>query len=372
MGAHVEGTSGLHRVIRFMWHSKPYTWLLVATTVFCAGCPDSTPTGSSTDADSDGVANAADNCPATANADQSDANGNGFGDACEYVTGSHYAILTAHGVVEVLLDECRRPTRMVDAQGAYTLAWSDEGRQVTATAQTANEELRETVSLDWSEAALLEIFADLEAQTGVDQSNRRHWLAADPDGVAQSAACIGAETGKWQITAQWQPPPRPPPGGFETMGDYLRFLNEQGDYWAGLWISWVDRLHQVHGGGIPMLWQRMLDHFQEMERRALNELVEEQRDCLPCTPACDIDCSQFGACYRNGRCDERTQADCDDVGGEFFPGTTCDYGCCATAEGVTVCENMPIANCLQIDADDSASAHHLFPRLCESYDNPCP
>ena len=35
------------------------------------------------DADSDGIANGADNCPAVANADQKDTDGNGIGDACE-------------------------------------------------------------------------------------------------------------------------------------------------------------------------------------------------------------------------------------------------------------------------------------------------
>jgi hypothetical protein len=35
------------------------------------------------DADSDGIANGEDNCPAVANADQKDTDGNGIGDACE-------------------------------------------------------------------------------------------------------------------------------------------------------------------------------------------------------------------------------------------------------------------------------------------------
>jgi hypothetical protein len=40
-------------------------------------------TGGPSDTDADGIANAADNCPLRANAAQTDANGNGAGDACE-------------------------------------------------------------------------------------------------------------------------------------------------------------------------------------------------------------------------------------------------------------------------------------------------
>jgi hypothetical protein len=53
------------------------------------GCGDTDLDGDGTndacddDRDGDGIANASDNCPSAANADQSDSNGNGVGDACE-------------------------------------------------------------------------------------------------------------------------------------------------------------------------------------------------------------------------------------------------------------------------------------------------
>lgn len=45
--------------------------------------PGTNPTPDQTDADGDGIANADDNCPDTANADQADADGDGVGDACD-------------------------------------------------------------------------------------------------------------------------------------------------------------------------------------------------------------------------------------------------------------------------------------------------
>ena len=48
-----------------------------------AGPADTAPPAGSLDQDNDGVADAADNCPTVANADQADLDGNGLGDACD-------------------------------------------------------------------------------------------------------------------------------------------------------------------------------------------------------------------------------------------------------------------------------------------------
>jgi hypothetical protein len=48
------------------------------------------------DDDNDGVADAADNCPATANADQADLNGNGLGDACDTALYGHPQVIASN------------------------------------------------------------------------------------------------------------------------------------------------------------------------------------------------------------------------------------------------------------------------------------
>ena len=49
------------------------------------------------DTDGDGVPDPDDNCPGTANPDQSDSDGDGLGDACDATPGSSVCTLTAHG-----------------------------------------------------------------------------------------------------------------------------------------------------------------------------------------------------------------------------------------------------------------------------------
>lgn len=55
------------------------------------------------DADGDGVADADDNCPAVANADQADADGNGTGDACEQTGGGETQTTGDMGPAEIAL-----------------------------------------------------------------------------------------------------------------------------------------------------------------------------------------------------------------------------------------------------------------------------
>lgn len=347
------------------------TALLVFTTaVLGMECPRSGLLDNITDADSDGTANHADNCPATANPDQADLNGDGIGDACASATGGRYAIRTSRGVVEVLLDSCGRPVALVDADGWFSLAWSANGQQIVITSHQREGMPTITVAPDWSEAAILARLDGVEAQTGIPQTERRSWLEVFPNGTAQSAGCVGLAFSKSGASAQGQFG-LPQPHEFETLGDYMRHLNEQCDYWEGLRDA-VLNLQAIYDGPIPLPFERMLEHIASMETRSRALLLNESQECLPCSATCDIPCAEYGACYRNGQCDERRRPDCDAVGGQFFPGASCDYGCCVTANGVTRCVNVTLAGCRQIDRDDVARAYHLFPGLCERHANPCP
>lgn len=66
----------------FKRSTLPLSYLLTAALLFGAtACGDDTP--APPDDDGDGAANASDNCPAIANADQADTDGDGLGDACD-------------------------------------------------------------------------------------------------------------------------------------------------------------------------------------------------------------------------------------------------------------------------------------------------
>ena len=77
-------TISVRRILRTHWLRVCWSFFfpviicIVLVAAFCCnGC------SRSKDMDSDGVADASDNCPATANTNQADADGNGVGDACQ-------------------------------------------------------------------------------------------------------------------------------------------------------------------------------------------------------------------------------------------------------------------------------------------------
>ncbi len=322
------------------------------------------------DADGDGVQNAADNCPGTANGDQADNDGDGLGNACDSLTAATYALRTDQGVIEVTTDDCGRPSRLVDDEGAFTFSWSDDGTLVTISVEEGGVTTSVDVPIDWSADSLLEEILQYAADSGEDTTSQQDWLAANPDLPAQAAAC-GSAGGKGRLAEQ----PRPPAGGFETMGDYFYFLTERYMYWFGI----ADELEAetvAQLGEVPPRFQRMLDHIRLLIDGLNKDWLDEYYGCVPCSSACSgIDCSEFGACYRHGDCDERREEDCIAVGGEFYPNTTCEYACCATeiVSGITCCENVEAHACTLIDLrDDIVAVFNYFYRCEDGYIPQCP
>jgi hypothetical protein len=78
------------------------------------------------DSDGDGVLNSIDNCPLTANPDQTDTNGNGIGDVCDAPFPDGFAYVTPKGVVQIKTDACLRPTTILSPDALLTLSWSED------------------------------------------------------------------------------------------------------------------------------------------------------------------------------------------------------------------------------------------------------
>ena len=223
------------------------------------------------DADGDGIADACDNCPATANGAQADADGDGLGDECDGVTASGFALHTSDGIVETAFDGRGRPSLLVAGGRSAEFNWSDDATQVEVTIHDDPGSLTVNLSADLSDEALSALLDALEGETGVDPTALREGLAENPGLVARVAAGLEPPPGtakRWGAAAsQTKTGPNLQVGDFgETEYAVRRYL-------ADLWYKAVilqDASHHMWDAYV-----QYLEHFGQPEpeevtrRRAL-------------------------------------------------------------------------------------------------------
>ena len=324
------------------------------------------------DADDDGIADACDNCPATANGAQADADGDGLGDVCDGVTASGFALRTSDGIVETAFDGRGRPSLLVAGGRSAEFNWSDDATQVDVTIHDDPGSLTVSLSVDLSDDAIEVLIDDLEAETGQDYSVLRQALLDYPGLVQRTAAGL-------------EPPPtiakgRLLPGGWYKIGTNLQSAEDMSQtqlemwrYLGGLWYKFAmlqDARHHLWDAyvqyrqyfGQPESDEEARQHeliaaAYQLEDEAEKTFDSQRGACEPCTADCVVDCDSLGlgaCCTFQGpisSClDDVQEEACQETdGSDYHPGSFCAAlecgatgACCTSID----CVNTSEATCL--------------------------
>jgi len=361
-----------------------------------------------TDSDADGWIDLCDNCPATANGAQADADGNGLGDECDGVMAGGLAIRTSEGIVEYAFDGRGRPSLLVAGGRSAEFNWSDDATQVDVTIHDDLGSLTVNLSADLSDEALSALLDTLEGETGVDPAALREGLAEYPGLVARVAAGL-----------------EPPPGTAKRRGGPTSQAkmgpNFQGDeesatefavryYLGGLYYKGI----VLNDTAVRMAnaYNQYRLYFGQTEPEyppqsftllvAAVELAEEASKthdsqtgaCIPCTSDCVLDCdavglyaSGLGACCTfqgpiSSCLDDVQEEACQETdGSEYHPGSFCAAlecgaagACCTSIDCVDTSEATcldayggkftPDVACADIDCGDGACYTYYSSNLC--------
>jgi hypothetical protein len=357
------------------------SWLLIVVPCAIAflvmgACPRDTGTG---DADGDGVADRDDNCPAAANPTQADTDHDGLGDACDPGTNEGYDFQMPDGLIHADVDDRLRPARIAGAGHTATFLWTNDSRHVSITIEGDGESSTLDFAMDYGDAAVLAALAVFAARTGDDVTFLADWIAANP---GRLLSLMRGETRLATARPVGAAEPGPPSkhdlalqsGGdgplWITLGEYLNNLTVRSLAYNGT----ADRGEQDtlrRLGFVPPQIQKLLDRMRTLEQTLYDKAVGQEQACLPCSPACEIDCSVYGACHLDdGRCVDTTEQHCyDDLGGLiYFAGVTCPYACCTVVEdsGFAQCCDLEATNCQLLDEDDNIRADFRYPNRCET------
>ncbi len=279
------------------------------------------------DIDGDGVANAADLCPATDDPDQADSDGDGIGDACGPDAPDSVASLTSDGVVQARLDDRLRPWKIVGPQAAAELEWSDDATQVTFTVVGEQDGVTLDVSVDFSDAALLEAIDEAEADSGEDLSALTTYVIDHP-GEIQSLVSGQLESSS-RTARRAEPAPKPDIIRYQPLPDpeverHLARLSRASNICWRTALS-LKRTYELRfPGGTSNAAARVLEqlnhHFVDLARSLHRQYTEQLIECGECTELCEVRCTPPGAfdtgacCLYSGEesvCDVLSQEECE-------------------------------------------------------------
>lgn len=264
------------------------TCIALVAACWCNGC------SILQDMDGDSVADAIDNCPATANANQADSDVNGVGDACQgegLATGDSLGYSTTEGVAEASFDQRLRSVQMACPGQLATLVWPNDSSQVDI--ELVSNAVRTTSStpMDFSDAALLAALDAAEAE-GADVAAYRQYVADYPGRIQQI------------VTGQ-QPPSsastqgrlgQQPQNLNPTVARYLLKLTEAVLICNATGFAILDQFSQIQD---PQLRDHLYKLAQSFFRlaREIEHLYEFQHDyCLVCSDHCNVQCADYHAC----------------------------------------------------------------------------
>ena len=296
------------------------------------------------DMDDDGIADASDNCPATANADQADADGNGVGDACQgegLATGDSLAYQTDAGVAEARFDQRLRSVQIASPGQVATLVWPADSSHVDIELVINRIRTTSSTPVDFSDTALLSALDAAEAE-GTDVAVYRQYVADHPGQILQI------------VTGQQPPSSASEQGWLEQqqqvlypgVDKYLHRLHQAVIICRATAWAFKSQLDQTEDPQLQEHYSALAKHFADLAREIDDIHDDQERECITCTDNCNVPCEVPPEVYEHACCFynfEANQADCVETyemdctnnwHGEFYEDffceemNDCDTGAC--------------------------------------------
>jgi hypothetical protein len=290
--------------------------------------------------DDDSVIDALDNCPATANTDQADADGNGVGEACQgkgLATGEVIGYSTADGVAEAIFDQRLRSVQLSSPGQVATLVWPDDASRVDVELVVSSIRTTSSTPVDFSDEALLAALDDAEAE-GEDVAAYRQYVADYPGRIQQI------------VTGQYPPSLAGIQGGVRqhlqvldpTVTAYLHRLAEAVLICRATANALRERLNQTQDPQLREHYLVLMRHFSHLSTQIDEVYDRQQRACIVCTEeeeeeqgeACNVDCvppetTDRACCIYNFDenkvdCIDTDKVDCEN---NWFGEYDANYGC---------------------------------------------
>lgn len=326
---------------------------------------------SETDSDADGHIDLCDNCPATANSEQADGDGNGLGDACDGGTASGFAVRTADGIVEIAFDGRGRPSLLVAGKQSAEFDWSDDATRVDVTIHDAPGSQKVILPVDLSDEALSALLTELENETGADYTTLREGLSDNPGLVAQVAAGLEPPPGnaKRSSGAASRVKIGPNLQAADISDTQLAMWGHLGPLWYKammlqdarhhLWDAYV-QYREYFGLAEPdeeTRQRELIAAAYDLEEEAFKTYDSQKGACEPCTTDCLRGCETIGTgacCTFQGSItsclDDSTEQGCAESQGQYHPASFCAAFECGAAGAC--CTTI---DCVDTEESDCAS-----------------
>ncbi len=250
--------------------------------------------------DSDGVADASDNCPATANANQKDEDDNGVGDVCQgegLATGDRLGYGTTEGIAEARFDQRLRSVQIASPDQVATLVWPADSSHVDVELVVNRIRTTSSTPVDFSDTALLAAL-DAAEDEGADIAVYRQYVADNPGQILQI------------VTGQQLPSLASEQGWLEQqqqviypgVDKYLLRLRQAVIICRATAMAFKSQLDQTEDPQLQEHYFALVKHFANLAREIDDVYDDQERECIACTDNCNVPCEVPPEVYERACC----------------------------------------------------------------------